>query len=129
MLQTMFAHAQYCSSGDETLAGARAAIDEVGAAEADEHLAIVVSDANLRRYGIKVDDVNQVLTVKHSPTRARPVFCSQLDCPAQGEHTRVLAENADGDSSRRVRAVMLFIASIGEEVRISCALHLVLSGG
>ena len=42
----------------------------------------------------------------------------------QGEHTRVLAENADGDSSRRVRAVMLFIASIGEEVRASCSSYM-----
>lgn len=32
-----------------------------------------------------------------------------------GEHTRVAAVNANGDSSRRVRAVMLFIASIGDE--------------
>lgn len=62
VLQTMFAHAQYCSSGDETLNGARAAIEEVGSAEADEHLTVIISDANLRRYGIKVEQVAQVLT-------------------------------------------------------------------
>ena len=71
---------RYCSSGDETLNGARNAIEEVGSEEADEHLTVIISDANLRRYGIKVEEVAKVLT---------------------GEHTRVLAENADGDASRR----------------------------
>jgi hypothetical protein len=56
------------------------------------------------RYGIKVDQVAQALT---------------------GEHTRVLSENADGDASRRVRAVMVFIASIGDEAEmITVRFHL-----
>ena len=60
--------------------GARNAIEEVGSAEADEHLTVIISDANLRRYGIKVEEVAKDLT---------------------GEHTRVMSEHADGDAYRR----------------------------
>ena len=66
MLQKMFAHAQYCSSGDQTLNACTAAIEEVGAAAADEHLTVVVSDANLQRYGITAEDLSSTLLGDHT---------------------------------------------------------------
>ena len=49
VLQLMYAHAQYCASGDETLRAAELAIADVGSAPADDHVALIISDANLRR--------------------------------------------------------------------------------
>ena len=73
MLQKMFAHAQYCSSGDQTLNACMAAIEEVGAAPADEHLTVVVSDANLQRYGITSEDLSSALLGDHTRCEFRPL--------------------------------------------------------
>ena len=56
-----------------------------------QHLTVVISDANLQRYSITPKDISEALT---------------------GEHTRV----QDGETScRRVHAVIIFIASFGDE--------------
>lgn len=61
-LQTMHAHAQFCMSGDYTLEGTDASIKELVREEADEHFVVVLSDANLERYGIRPERFAQVLT-------------------------------------------------------------------
>uniref|UniRef100_A0A8C4IV27 von Willebrand factor A domain-containing protein 8 n=1 Tax=Dicentrarchus labrax TaxID=13489 RepID=A0A8C4IV27_DICLA len=62
VLKTMHAHAQFCMSGDYTLEGTDASIKELAREEADEHFVVVLSDANLERYGIRPERFAQVLT-------------------------------------------------------------------
>ncbi|XP_034741708.1 von Willebrand factor A domain-containing protein 8 [Etheostoma cragini] len=62
VLKTMHAHSQFCMSGDYTLEGTDASIKEVAREEADEHFVVVLSDANLERYGIRPERFAQVLT-------------------------------------------------------------------
>uniref|UniRef100_A0A3B3RZN2 von Willebrand factor A domain-containing protein 8 n=1 Tax=Paramormyrops kingsleyae TaxID=1676925 RepID=A0A3B3RZN2_9TELE len=62
VLKTMHAHSQFCMSGDYTLEGTEHAIKELSREEADEHFVIVLSDANLERYGIRPDRFAQTLT-------------------------------------------------------------------
>ncbi|KAM9851049.1 von Willebrand factor A domain-containing protein 8 [Aulostomus maculatus] len=62
VLKTMHAHAQFCMSGDYTLEGTQASILELAREEADEYFVVVLSDANLERYGIRPERFAQVLT-------------------------------------------------------------------
>ncbi|XP_041662632.1 von Willebrand factor A domain-containing protein 8 isoform X2 [Cheilinus undulatus] len=62
VLKMMHAHAQFCMSGDYTLEGTDASIKELAREEADEHFVVVLSDANLERYGIRPERFAQVLT-------------------------------------------------------------------
>ncbi|XP_041807194.1 von Willebrand factor A domain-containing protein 8 [Chelmon rostratus] len=62
VLKTMHAHAQFCMSGDYTLEGTDASIKELAREEADEHFVVVLSDANLERYGIRPERFARVLT-------------------------------------------------------------------
>merc|ERR1719454_1737242 len=52
ILKTMHAHSQFCMSGDHTLEATRHAIKNIKKEEADEYFVVVLSDANLQRYGI-----------------------------------------------------------------------------
>lgn len=61
-LQNMHAHSQFCMSGDFTLEGTDASIKELAREEADEHFVVVLSDANLERYGIRPERFARVLT-------------------------------------------------------------------
>ncbi|XP_067848371.1 von Willebrand factor A domain-containing protein 8-like [Heptranchias perlo] len=61
-MKMMHAHAQFCMSGDHTLEGTEHAIQEIAREEADEHFVIVLSDANLERYGINPARFARVLT-------------------------------------------------------------------
>ena len=51
--QTLHAHSQFCISGDHTLEATKDAITKIADMEADERFVIVLSDANLERYGIR----------------------------------------------------------------------------
>ncbi|XP_023555905.1 von Willebrand factor A domain-containing protein 8 [Octodon degus] len=62
ILKTMHAHSQFCMSGDHTLEGTKHAIKEIVKEEADEYFVIVLSDANLSRYGIHPAKFAQILT-------------------------------------------------------------------
>ena len=63
VLQRMYAHSQYCSSGDTTIEAIRAGIKQVTEAPADDYLTIIVSDANMRRYGIAPHHLASSLTI------------------------------------------------------------------
>ena len=62
ILQRMVAHTQFCMSGDSTLEAAEYAIQEVSQMDGDEAFVFVVSDANLRRYGISPHELGSILT-------------------------------------------------------------------
>lgn len=61
-LQTMHEHSQFCMSGDHTLEGTEHAIKDITTEEADEYFVIILSDANLSRYGINPARFAQILT-------------------------------------------------------------------
>ncbi|XP_038166653.1 von Willebrand factor A domain-containing protein 8 isoform X2 [Arvicola amphibius] len=62
ILKTMHAHSQFCMSGDHTLEGTEHAIKDITKEEADEYFVIILSDANLSRYGINPARFAQILT-------------------------------------------------------------------
>ncbi|XP_033842695.1 von Willebrand factor A domain-containing protein 8 [Periophthalmus magnuspinnatus] len=62
VLKTMHAHSQFCMSGDYTLEATEAGIKELSGEEADELFVVVLSDANLERYGIRPERFSSVLT-------------------------------------------------------------------
>ncbi|KAJ8404600.1 hypothetical protein AAFF_G00334630 [Aldrovandia affinis] len=62
VLKNMHAHSQFCMSGDYTLEGTEHSVQTLSREEADEHFVIVLSDANLERYGISPDRFARALT-------------------------------------------------------------------
>merc|ERR1719152_572252 len=52
VVRKIMAHSQYCMSGDTTVEATQQAMREVIMQDGDEHYVFVISDANLRRYGI-----------------------------------------------------------------------------
>ncbi|XP_053164187.1 von Willebrand factor A domain-containing protein 8 isoform X2 [Hemicordylus capensis] len=77
ILKTMHAHAQFCMSGDHTLEGTEHAIQEIAKEEADEYFVIVLSDANLERYGIPPERFAQALTI-NPQVNAFTIFIGSL---------------------------------------------------
>eukprot|EP00747_Dinoflagellata_sp_TGD_P067108 gnl/TRDRNA2_/TRDRNA2_155121_c0_seq1.p1 gnl/TRDRNA2_/TRDRNA2_155121_c0~~gnl/TRDRNA2_/TRDRNA2_155121_c0_seq1.p1 ORF type:complete len:216 (-),score=40.92 gnl/TRDRNA2_/TRDRNA2_155121_c0_seq1:77-676(-) len=61
IVKKMWAHAQYCHRGDNTLEATDLAIKDVVQKPADEHYVFVVSDADLKRYNIKAEAWNKIL--------------------------------------------------------------------
>ncbi|XP_055726318.1 von Willebrand factor A domain-containing protein 8 [Salvelinus fontinalis] len=62
VLKNMHAHSQFCMSGDYTLESTEAGIRELAREEADERFVVVLSDANLERYGITPERFARALT-------------------------------------------------------------------
>ena len=91
LLRSMQAHAQYCASGDNTLPamvdGAKSAAQE----EADDHIVIALSDANLERYGV-------------TPTE---LSAAMLGTAA--------AKGADAGGGGTVQVYLIFLASLVDE--------------
>ncbi|XP_053253218.1 von Willebrand factor A domain-containing protein 8 isoform X2 [Podarcis raffonei] len=77
ILKIMHAHAQFCMSGDHTLEGTEHAIREIAKEEADEYFVIVLSDANLERYGIPAARFAQALTI-NPKVNAFAIFIGSL---------------------------------------------------
>jgi len=73
----MIAHAQFCMSGDMTLPATRAAVENVTEEEADDYFVFVVSDANLRRYGIPPQALGAHL-VSDPKVKAYAIFIASL---------------------------------------------------
>lgn len=62
-LKKMIAHTQYCMSGDNTVESLRYAVNELAVKkdDFDETVVILVSDANLRRYGIQPHKIKDAM--------------------------------------------------------------------
>lgn len=69
--QKMIAYAQYCLSGDNTVEAMRRSIELVTAAKGDAYFVFVVSDANLRQYGITPRELTEVIRSR----RQVQMFC------------------------------------------------------
>lgn len=66
VLKVMQAHTQFCLSGDHTLPAAREAVKQLAQEESDENFVILLSDANLDRYGIRPSELAKALTSEAS---------------------------------------------------------------
>jgi hypothetical protein len=62
VLDSIFAHARSCVTGDATLEATRRAVARVTEEEADDYIVIVMSDANLGRYGVAPSAFGDALT-------------------------------------------------------------------
>lgn len=61
-LQIMYAHSQYCWTGDHTLSATELAVKSLAEEDSDESIVVVLSDANLQRYGIPPSQLGAALT-------------------------------------------------------------------
>ncbi|KAJ1114524.1 hypothetical protein NDU88_002760 [Pleurodeles waltl] len=82
IMKTMHAHSQFCMSGDYTLEATEHAIRETAKEEADEYFVIVMSDANLERYGIPPSKFAQSLTT-NPQVNAFAIFIGSLGDQAE----------------------------------------------
>lgn len=73
----MHAHSQYCMSGDNTLQATRHAITSLAREDSDESIVVVLSDANLERYGIPPERFANILT-SNSDINAFAIFIGSL---------------------------------------------------
>ncbi|XP_045461527.1 von Willebrand factor A domain-containing protein 8 [Harmonia axyridis] len=62
VIRTMHAHSQYCWSGDHTLPATESAVSSLAEDDCDEAILVVLSDANLQRYGIPASKLASTLT-------------------------------------------------------------------
>lgn len=76
-LQAMYAHAQFCWSGDNTIKATRQAMTTISQEPADEHYVIVLSDANFSRYYINPKEYGQLL-ISDSRVKAFAIFIGSL---------------------------------------------------
>ena len=69
-------------SGDNTLEATELAIKHVAEVDADERFVIVLSDANLERYGIPVEGLGRIITAD-SRVNAFVIFIGSLGNQAE----------------------------------------------
>ena len=78
VLLNMHAHSQFCMSGDHTLEATKEAIASLSeATDIDEAFVVVLSDANLERYGIPASHLARALTPTGN-VRSAAVFIGTL---------------------------------------------------
>ncbi|XP_071450278.1 von Willebrand factor A domain-containing protein 8 [Hetaerina americana] len=77
VIKTMHAHSQFCMSGDHTLEATKHAVSTLATEDCDEAFVLVLSDANLERYGIPPERFGTALTSVPS-VNAYAVFIGSL---------------------------------------------------
>lgn len=78
----MHAHSQYCWSGDHTLESTEWAVSTLSEEDCDEAILVVLSDANLQRYGIPASKLAQALISKPTVS-AYAIFIGSLGDQAE----------------------------------------------
>lgn len=79
VLSKMYAHTQYCQSGDSTLEALQKVVPEVSKRKADDHFVFLVSDANLRRYGIQTRDLALAMSPSgEKTTQVHTIFIASI---------------------------------------------------
>ncbi|KAL1505421.1 hypothetical protein ABEB36_004993 [Hypothenemus hampei] len=64
VIRKMHAHSQFCWSGDHTLPATQWAVNNLSEEDCDEAILVLLSDANLQRYGIPPSKLAEALTAK-----------------------------------------------------------------
>ncbi|KAJ8960607.1 hypothetical protein NQ318_013899 [Aromia moschata] len=82
VIRTMHAHSQYCWSGDHTLEATEWAVSTLAEEDCDEAILVVLSDANLQRYGIPPSELAASLSSKANVS-AYVVFIGSLGDQAE----------------------------------------------
>ncbi|XP_076294765.1 von Willebrand factor A domain-containing protein c12.2 isoform X2 [Lasioglossum baleicum] len=82
VIQMMHAHSQFCMSGDHTLEATQHAIASFAKEDSDESIVIVLSDANLERYGIRPEHFAKVL-MSNPDVNAYAIFIGSLGDQAE----------------------------------------------
>ena len=78
ILETMSAHAQYCLSGDTTVDAIYSAVETIEEEDPEfGGLVIVVSDANLRRYGIAPAELSKAMKASNK-VKTHVVFIASV---------------------------------------------------
>lgn len=79
VIRMMHAHSQFCWSGDSTVKAAREACSTLGAEENfDNGIVVVLSDANLARYGIAPKDLAMALKRGEPKVKGYVIFIGSL---------------------------------------------------
>lgn len=112
---SLVAHSQFCLSGDHTLEATKVAIDNVSNMEdMDEKFVIILSDANIERYGINPVRFGHILT-SNPDVNAYVIFIGSLGNQAQ----RLLSKMPAGHSficreSKHLPGIMhqIFLSSL-----------------
>lgn len=86
--QMMHAHSQYCWSGDHTLLATRHSVEALAKEDCDEAIVIMLSDANLSRYGIAPKKLSEALTCQEPKVQAYSIFIGSL-----GEEADRISQN------------------------------------
>ncbi|XP_076618440.1 von Willebrand factor A domain-containing protein c12.2 isoform X2 [Colletes latitarsis] len=77
VIKTMHAHSQFCMSGDNTLEATQHAIASLSKEDTDESIVVVLSDANLERYGIRPEQFSKIL-MSNPDVNAFAIFIGSL---------------------------------------------------
>ncbi|XP_033169336.1 von Willebrand factor A domain-containing protein 8 isoform X1 [Drosophila mauritiana] len=78
-IRMMHAHSQFCWSGDSTVKAAREACSTLGAEQDyDNAIVVVLSDANLQRYGIAPKDLAMALKRGEPKVKGYAIFIGSL---------------------------------------------------
>lgn len=88
VIKTMHAHSQFCMSGDNTLEATQHAIASLAKEDSDESIVVVLSDANLERYGIPAERFVKVLS-SNSNVSAYAIFIGSLGNQAERLMTKM----------------------------------------
>mgnify|MGYP006155336489 FL=1 len=88
MMERMAAHSQFCMSGDNTVEAVEMALDDALRATAgpdavDEEYIFLVSDANLRRYGISPSDISRLMQPREGIAGVFAIFIASLGDEAE----------------------------------------------
>jgi len=94
VLRGMVANSQYCRSGDYTIEAIESAISDVKGdvdeSECDDYIVVALSDANLRRYGIRVDELRSAMEDPEGKVTTHYIAIASL-----GEEARMIQEGLE----------------------------------
>ncbi|XP_065077399.1 von Willebrand factor A domain-containing protein 8 [Ochlerotatus camptorhynchus] len=93
-IKMMHAHSQFCWSGDHTLPATRNAVDALAKEDCDEAIVVVLSDANMSRYGISPRNFNDLLQKQAPKVQAYVIFIGSL-----GDEAQLIAEHMTAGKS------------------------------
>ncbi|XP_011645711.1 von Willebrand factor A domain-containing protein 8 [Pogonomyrmex barbatus] len=77
VIKTMHAHSQFCMSGDNTLEATQHAIASLAKEDSDESIVVILSDANLERYGISSERFARLL-MSNADVNSYAIFIGSL---------------------------------------------------
>lgn len=78
-LRMMHAHTQFCWQGDNTLKATKHAIESLAEEDNDTSIVVILSDANLSRYGIHPKDLGHFLMKGEPKVQAHVIFIGSFD--------------------------------------------------